>query len=380
MIKEFPGYYNNDTNKVKELWDNCFFIFDTNVILNFIRYPIQYLNFFEKFINKYNKQIHLPYQVAEEYHKNVFSEINKQEKSYEKIIDEIGIEKICKKLEAEYLERHPTINIKDIINELEKCNKEISKILETSKTNHYNSNGLMNKIAGLLEDKIGERFSKTDLNTIFKEGEDRYNNDIPPGYLDKNKSHKNRQYGDLILWKSIIKFSKQKDTNIIFICDDKKDDWYLKIDSKSQGRPELINEFYEETQRQIFIMTSKYLINLPKEISEIEQDTNSLSAINNFDSYDLILKKYKPLFITNMSKEIKIMKNWFYKNFEDPINAVPYDSEDDEYFYTVGGNTNVFDALYEEFEDIYSEELIEETAQEIISETGLDEWVKKGLY
>ena len=59
------------------------------------------------------------------------------------------------------------------------------------------------------------------LDDLYVEGEERFKASIPPGYMDKSKSGETssfvcnglsyqRRFGDLILWKQILAFAKDK--------------------------------------------------------------------------------------------------------------------------------------------------------------------------
>lgn len=69
---------------------------------------------------------------------------------------------------------------------------------------------------------------------------------------------------------------------------------------------------------------------------------------------------------------------WFLDNYEDPANAVPYDSREGGYQYYAGGPYDPWDVLIEEFEDV-PRFIVEAAASELVWQGG-DEWVKKGQY
>jgi hypothetical protein len=105
------------------------------------------------------------------------------------------------------------------------------------------------EINSVFEDKVGPCYSTKELKEIYVEGEKRYSNKIPPGYRDIKKPE-NERYGDLIIWKQIIDKSKADETDIIFVLDDRKDDWWLEHSGKTiSARTELIKEFHEETKK-----------------------------------------------------------------------------------------------------------------------------------
>ena len=102
---------------------------------------------------------------------------------------------------------------------------------------------LQNKLSDALGPLVLKGFSKDQIDEIEKEGEDRYAKEVPPGYMDPKKKDTNI-YGDLIIWKEILEFAKDKQCSIIFIGRDMKDDWLQTLHGMTCGpRQELINEF-----------------------------------------------------------------------------------------------------------------------------------------
>ncbi len=103
-------------------------------------------------------------------------------------------------------------------------------------------------------------------------------NEIPPGYKDALTKSGIRQYGDLIIWKEILRFAKEHNTDIIFISNDVKADWIIVDESdkcKKQEKPlkeelgnpirELLAEFEEDTGHKIwFYQTSKFIEHIEK--------------------------------------------------------------------------------------------------------------------
>ena len=105
------------------------------------------------------------------------------------------------------------------------------------------------------------------LDDLYKIAESRYKNKIPPGYLDENKNDicidstliYKKKFGDYMVWHQILEHAKnQKITDVIFITNDLKEDWWKKYDVSgekfNQPRPELIDEALNIGGIQNFIM------------------------------------------------------------------------------------------------------------------------------
>ncbi|MEO8592699.1 MAG: DUF262 domain-containing protein [Candidatus Solibacter sp.] len=71
------------------------------------------------------------------------------------------------------------------------------------------------------------------------------------------------------------------------------------------------------------------------------------------------------------------MIRWFFENYEDPANGVPYESAEGGYQYIAGGPYDAEEVLSEEFDDL--PDLLIEAALQRIHSSGW-EWVKIGQY
>ena len=91
--------------------------------------------------------------------------------------------------------------------------------------------GTTNKVRGVViifsgslgynQSNIGGKITFSKKLLILQEGQIRYDNLIPPGFRDSAKVGE-AKYGDLFVWKDIIAIAKEKNTNIIFVCNDTK--------------------------------------------------------------------------------------------------------------------------------------------------------------
>ena len=96
--------------------------------------------------------------------------------------------------------------------------------------------------------KTTEPFSYSEVLSLIKKGKIRYDNSIPPGYEDDDKEGF-QIYGDLIIWKQLVRQAKESASNVIYIINDKKPDiWrYRGKAFLNEPRHELIKEFNDET-------------------------------------------------------------------------------------------------------------------------------------
>jgi len=315
MKKLFSGFYSPTDDEIKASWSNekTLFVFDTNVLLNLYAYTKITREDFFKIIEKVSDNIWLPYHVGLEYQRNrlnvvknekgIFNDIEKYVKAIEKQINNADFNNLKLK------QRLP-----DLFDKSEELHTNIEKLFRKYRSSVKKSNNkqpdvrssdlIRKEIDDLFNNKVGNPFEQKKLDEIFKEGKERYENKVPPGYEDKQEKEKADKftyqgltyipmYGDLIIWKQIIE--KAKDENIesvIFVTDDVKEDWWYILNSNGKKeigvRAELREEIYRESNISSFeILTTTSFMKNGKEFLELKEvhEESIEEAKTNIDNY-----------------------------------------------------------------------------------------------
>ncbi|MDE5940845.1 MAG: PIN domain-containing protein [Muribaculaceae bacterium] len=124
--------------------------------------------------------------------------------------------------------------------------------------------------------------------SIIRDGDLRYKHSIPPGYCDKENKSSIDRFGDLIIWKEILRYSKSKSKNIIFVSDDIKEDWVVKENEAPVcPREELIEEFSSETGMIFWSYTLEKFIEQIK--ARYSNAPDSLSLFHDLDAVTIEL-------------------------------------------------------------------------------------------
>lgn len=311
MKRQFAEYYELPEERIKEIWDNSLIVFDANVLLNLYRYNEDARTEFINVIKFYKERLWIPYQVGLEFHRRREEIMRKNAKAYNVLAEKISKELVgvVSSLESEYT-RHPYISIKDIKKRVEKCAESITKTLEKQALAHPDySNGdeILQSITELFDGRVGSDFEEKDLDALYKEGEKRYANKIPPGYCDeKNKKDKGKRslYGDLVVWKQTIHHCKELSKSVIFITDDHKTDWWDKADGKHTPRKELIKEFADSTGQSIIIYDSRKFLEYAKnnKVKVSQKTINEVEKVKSIDSWWLS-DEYNRLFQTALTPQ-----------------------------------------------------------------------------
>ncbi|HGN0015554.1 TPA: PIN-like domain-containing protein [Proteus mirabilis] len=253
MRSVFKGFYDISSEEEKEIFnsDDTFFIFDTNCFFNLYRCEEDSKNDFMSVVDVIKSRVWLPFQVCLEYQRNRLSTINGSlnellqiEKELKSTLDKIN--NLCgdkANIKSKYQNLHEDlVSLRDEIKEkiTQFCD---SKIKSRVNNNDYISNPdkIREWIDKISEGRIGEQLPKETIEEINKDGETRYKNKIGPGWSDNEKSrthyyngvYYDGKYGDLYLWKEILKkSSNEENKNFIFITNDVKEDWWYRINGK----------------------------------------------------------------------------------------------------------------------------------------------------
>ena len=258
MKNTFKQYHQFTEKEFKKLWENCLFVFDTNTLLNMYRYSRKtveaYFEVLEKI--KAKKQLWTPYQIGYEFYENRIDVISEYESSYDSILS--ILEKAKKEMEESY-KNHPFLDLCDIKKKMEKGLDGVEKEIKKAKEDHpkwMEQDDVLDKINSLFEDSIGIDYDEKELIEIKKEGKERYEQKVPPGYKD-DKKPEDKKYGDLILWYQIIDKAKKSKKPIILISGDVKEDWWLeKNDKRIMPLPQLKKEIFEKAEVDFHIYTA----------------------------------------------------------------------------------------------------------------------------
>ncbi|CED71530.1 putative uncharacterized phage protein [Aliivibrio wodanis] len=290
MKNIFKSFYQPADIELEELWDKAIFVFDTNVLTNLYRYQSSTRESLLKVMEQLNDRVWIPHHVALEYQRNRLTVVGEQHKKFNdtKKIVESAVSDLQKKLENLQLKkRHSHINPDSLINGINELSQQFFKELDDLEADSIKvgtTDLLRDRLDNLFAEKVGEAPSQECILSIEKEGKERFNKQIPPGYQDSNKAKNgndsyifsgveyHRQYGDLIVWKQILEYVKLIDIkHLIFITDDNKEDWWQKNQGKTISlRTELIDEIFRETNLKSFYAykSESFLTNANKYLDE----------------------------------------------------------------------------------------------------------------
>lgn len=176
---------------------------------------------------------------------------------------------------------------------------------------------------------VTKKFSYDEIINIIQEGVFRYDNEIPPGYLDEEEKVGFQKYGDLILWKQLLIEAKKLNKNVILVINDMKEDWWFIDDKKIPLAPrhELITEFNDYTGNKIWLYdindflfkSNKYIATTidNQTIEDIKDVVTSLSINKASNVIDWMIEYFPDL---NKIEHFGGYDNYDHKMFDDSNN------------------------------------------------------------
>ena len=196
----------------------------------------------------------------------------------------------------------------------------------------FDNDPIRQELEDLFLGKIGPPpKDQSQLDEIYKEGEVRYRKKIPPGYLDIAKDQSGgseefmyagllykKKFGDFILWKQLVNQAKeQKIEHLIFITDDRKEDWWWIEQCQGPKTIGLRSELVEEIKREggVSIFYAYY----PDRFLEYAQKHLKVKIAP--DSLQQIREISKPVFIIDSpwtwgSPELDAVYEWVYNRHQ----------------------------------------------------------------
>ena len=365
--------FSNNFRTIHEVFDSALFVLDTNVLLlpfNLGAEAIEEIKkIYTSLINE--NRLFIPKRVAREYSKNRTAKLSEIHSNILRLKTGAKYPNFKYPIIADLEEKKELDKALEILNEKENEFKEKATKLANKIRNWQYKDPVSTLYGDIFKNSLLIDTSKN-KEDILKELNRRKKHKIPPGYKDSSKD--DFGIGDLIIWLSILEKGANEETDIIFVSQDLKPDWWQQSSGSAfLPRFELIEEYKRVSKgKNIHIINFSKLLELfnakeqaIKELQE-QEERERAEKQRRIAHYKEVRSKYKK-HLDSLTKEEKIeeIKSWFYQNFEDPVECLPYESKEGGYIYIWGGPYDPRDEIENEFSGIVDEEIIDEVASEL---------------
>ncbi|MFC0491551.1 Uncharacterised protein [Listeria grayi] len=354
MKEIFEVFYQDAEIDFNNIKSDELIVFDTNFLLHIFRYSNESRGQIVKAIEKVKDSVLVPYIVGLEYHFNKQNGLREIKKGKTELIN--GVNGLIEDIETKFIpildsfsklirskdEKAISEEIKSTFSDdLKKFIQKFQDEVLSKELNLIDNQDKGEILAELLKGKVNNADKREIIKFINEHGKDRYDKQVPPGYLDKKVKEGDirtfgdfeydRMYGDLILWKEILLYcEKNKIKKCVLISDDLKEDWlYVSKGERVGPRVELKQELWKNSQTTLSIMDSNaFLQSVFNERTNISKDRIDYKAQgifkNNIDysgrlgikeSVILRSRLFQKLF-SNSFRRFKIIRNRIKRSYD----------------------------------------------------------------
>ena len=246
-----------------DAWYTAIIVLDANVLLNLHERSAVSSEEQLDILENLSEKIYIPRQFYDEYQKHVPYIANRVSKQYRVVDNNL---QSYRDNTTKNLIRLPNQNgfvIASIISEFDELFQKAIEAVSSGREQHIArlfEDDIDDRIARLIDGKIGDPFPQSRLDSIYIEGRFRYNNKIPPGFKDYYRKGEPDCYGDLVGWKQIIEFADEDIIKrpVIMVTDDSSgEDWFYKSNGEPRGpRHELVQELRDQAGVDFYLYTS----------------------------------------------------------------------------------------------------------------------------
>jgi hypothetical protein len=233
----FPGHYPLSQDELVSFWDKAIFVFDTNTLLNMYRYTSSTRDEFLGVLEALGERVRIPFQVANEFFENRYTVIQEQARAYNHL--DTLFSKTLSELKAGFqlVSRHSQINTGKLTTDVERAFNEMRQVVKTAETSHPDlitqTDVILERLTRIVEGKVRPRPTEAEMKEAEKWASARLDQGQPPGFADKKKTG-DRKLGDGLIWREILDIAAEGQP-LVFVTDDVKDDWWLRVSGRTIG-------------------------------------------------------------------------------------------------------------------------------------------------
>jgi predicted nucleic acid-binding protein len=350
---------------INDILENAAVFIDTNVLLSAYQWrevTVKEVINVLKILNDEGR-LKIPLQVIKEFARNRPKEIVKRMNELEEAISRLqkpsALTQKVPMLEG--LEIYEKVNkLQDNYEDvLKKYKKGLLELRDELKSLFYEDH-ILSQLQEIFKTAVFNPPGIKSEDELIKDAEKRFKNQQPPGYKDSSKEE--NAAGDYIIWAHMLQLKQ----DVIFISNEKKDDWVYADKHKNaiSVRRELTEEFFESSGGHTFGYLS------PKELITLLKPNVSEEVKEDLESSVQVTSKYE-----NNRKIIHLrnkIENILYK--VDPMHLIHSNSQEDEYSVEASEIVNELENLesrptFEQLVDIVHSVFVKSFSRRIVGDS-----------
>jgi len=282
MRSKFPGYFLPKKSEFDDLWKRGLVVPDANILLHLLRFRRETRDEILKTLKALKSQLWLPWQAAFEFSRK-WREVEEEHRgSYDKLKTTIISEgaSLCKLFDG--VAKFQIVDAAAEKTKVEKFVKELCKSVDDASKKHptfLESEKVIDEIEVLFSGSTGELPADEIIAQWKNDAISRYAQKIPPGYKDDKKEGDDK-YGDYIIFREMMEVAKSRKLPVLFLSDDRKEDWALIREGQDKGaRPEVMQEFWEQTGQRFYSYPLNAFLERAKEYTKVAVSKEAIKDV-----------------------------------------------------------------------------------------------------
>lgn len=344
MRERFRHHHRYLETELADIWKSCHFLLDTNVLLNIYRYADATRRDFFKALEAVKDRIWIPNQVAEEFYANRTDVIVKQKAQFDLAIG--SITKVISSLNSGDFTKSWFLDRASIEATLQPAIKQAIQLLQAQKEAHpdlLRNDPFLEELAQLISRSIGDPPPKDSLDKLYAKAEERIKENRPPGTATEDlKKPIPEKYGDILIWMEAIVYARSRKVPIIFVTDEKKDDWWQEIRGQKLGpRLELRAEMYKEAGIDFYMCSSSHFLEkISTQFVELDIQNKTIEEARHVEEQQTEEAADR---ITSEDQVVDIVADWIKRTFR--VTPMP-DVDGFDLWCDVDGHQSYIDVKY----------------------------------
>lgn len=267
IYDDFPGYRAYAEGELDEALRSALIVIDANVLLSLYRYNESARHDLINVLIHVGDRLWVPHQALREFWRNRIDVLMSRGAQVNETLEALGkqrrstidaVNRWARTTTAiDASEANPLVDrITAFYTQLENDVRRRSPAAEPLA--NIAAEPVILQLEKLLRNKVGRAQNQSDWEAAVKRGAERIKRKQPPGYLDAEKADSNLPEGasgDYLVWDQTISEATRRDSDVLLVTGDEKEDWWRRFRSEFLGpRPELIDELKEKCGHKLYMM------------------------------------------------------------------------------------------------------------------------------
>jgi hypothetical protein len=272
LFDGFEGYRVVGDADTRQALTHALVAVDANVLLNLYRYNSRTTNDLLRIFERLGDRLVVPHQAAREFHRNRLKAIGNPEQASNEARTSLNKSRDAAIRALEPWSKQVALDEA----ELHRLHAEVHRVFQTlhdavdsaapdrvHASTPTSDDPVLSRLAGLLEGKVLPRPDDEIWDGLVKEGIQRVDDLVPPGFLDAEKGdqHPEGAAGDFLVYIQACQEAQARQLDLVIVTNDEKEDWWWRRGAELIGpRQEMTKEFFDRTGRRLFLLRPSDLL------------------------------------------------------------------------------------------------------------------------